>query len=201
MGFLAPILPAFLGGTGAAAGAGAAAGGIGLGTALQVGGSLLGIASAVGASSYQATVARNNAAIAERNAQLASTQAQEQQQQNDQQVAALIGEQEAIQGASGLTGASQLRTRRSTARLGRIDSANIRAQGTQNIQNARQQAENFRSEASAARSQGLASIFSGGLDIASSLVGGASSTRRANRITGSSYDPWVLRSGQNLRRA
>lgn len=193
MGFLAPVLGAF--------GVGGAAGGVGIGTALQVGGSLLGIASAVGAANYQAQVAKNNAQIAEQNAQLSSTQAQEQQQQNDQQVAALVGEQEAIQGASGLTGASQLRTRRSTQRLGRIDSFNIRAQGDQNIRNARQQAENFRGEAAVAKSNGLASIFSGGLDIASSLVGGSVSTRGANRISGNNtYDPWVLRSGQNLRR-
>lgn len=190
MSFLAPLVGAF--------GGGAASGGIGLGSILGAASSVIGIMGQVGAANYQAQVAKNNAAIAERNAQLASTQAQEQQQQNDQQVAALIGEQEAIQGASGLTGASQLRTRRSTARLGNIDSFNIRKQGDQNIQNSMQQAENFRAEARVAESNKMASIFAGGLDLAGSLIGGATSSRMANRLTPTSRDPWNSRFG-NLR--
>lgn len=187
MSFIAPLVGAL----------GAGAGGIG--TALQVGGSILGIASAVGAANYQSQVAKNNAIIAERNAQQASVQAQEEQLQNDQQVAAVIGEQEAEQSASGLTGTSQLRTRRSTARLGRQDSINIRLQGNQDIANNLQQAENFRGEARTARSNAIGAVLGGALDIGSSLIGGSASSRLATRANWS-RDPWVMRNGNNLRR-
>lgn len=196
MSFLAPIFAPIAGifGGGAAAGA---SGGLGLGSILGAASSIVSTVAAVGAANYQADVAKNNAVIAKENAERASVAAQEEQLRNDQQVAALVGEQEAAQAATGLSGASQLRTRRSTQRLGRIDSANIRSQGQENVRNFLQQSENFRGEASAARSQGLAAMFAGGIDLTRSLVGGASSTPMANRLR--SRDPWVERSGQNLR--
>lgn len=191
MAFLAPI--------------GAAIGGafsqIGIGTALSAGASVLGTISAVGASNYQAKVAANNAMIAEQNAEQASDRSQNEQLEADRETAALIGQQEAIQGASGLTGASQLRTRRSAQRLGRQDAENIRLGGDREIQNFRQQAENFRAEGRAAKTQGRGAILGGIFDVGSSLIGGAKGSRNANRITsGGAYDPWTLRNGRSLRR-
>lgn len=194
MGFLAPIFAPIAG----IFGGGAAGGGIGLGGILGAAGSIVSTIGAVGAANYQAQVAKNNEVIAKENAERASTQAQEEQLRNDQETAALVGEIEAGQGASGLTGASQLRTRRSVARLGKLDSTNIRKQGQENVRNFLQQAENFRGEAGAARSQGLAAMFAGGIDLGRSLLGGASSTPMANRLR--SRDPWRERSGQSLRR-
>lgn len=182
MSFLAPLGALFSGG---------------LGTALQVGGGLVGTLSAVGQANYQAQVAKNNANIAKENAQKASDQAQSQQLESDQQTAALLGEQEAIQGGSGLslgTG-SQLRTRRTAQRLGAQDAARIREAGNANIQSFLQQSENFQGEARVARSNMIGSAIGGTLNtlssISPSLVGGARSVRSANRI-----DPW-----RGLRRA
>lgn len=158
----------------------------GIGSFLSAGSSILGTIGAVGAANYQAQVAKNNAIIAERNARLASDQSQNQQLQSDQEVAALIGSQEAVQGASGLSigGASQLRTRRSAARLGRQDALNIREQGSSEIQNLLQQSENFRAEARSQKSAALGAMIGGAFDAGSSLVGGASSVRNPRRITG-----------------
>lgn len=190
MAFLAPL----------ATGISSAFSSIGLGTALSVGSSVLGTVSAIGAANYQAGVARNNAIIAERNAQQASDRSQNEQLEADRETAALLGEQQAIQGASGLTGASQMRTRRSANRLGRQDAENIRLGGDREIQNFRQQAENFRAEGRAAKSQATGALVGGIFDVGSSLISGARGSRNANRITQGSYDPWTLRNGRSLRR-
>lgn len=183
MSFVAPLF----------AGLGAAGGG--LGTALTVGSGLIGTLGSLGQMRYQAQVAQNNAQIADQNAQRASDQAQQEQLQSDQQTAALLGEQEAIQAASGLNleRGSQLRTRRTAARLGRQDANRIREQGNYNIQNYQQQAENFRADAAATKAQmfptalgGIASTFS---SISPSLVGGSKSIRAPNRI--GRVDPWA----------
>lgn len=174
MAFLAPLGALFTGG--------------GLGTALQVGAGVVSTLGAVGAANYQAQVAKNNAQIAEQNAAQASQQSQQEQLESDQQVAALIGEQEAIQGASGLSigGASQLRTRRTAQRLGRQDAQRIRDAGVVNIQSFQQQAENFRGEARVQRSNAIGSALGGVFgtlgSVQKSLVGGAKSTRNANRL-------------------
>lgn len=173
---------------------------IGLGTALSVGSSVLGTVSAIGAANYQAGVARNNALIAEQNAMQASDRAQQEQVEADRETAALLGEQVAIQGASGLTGASQLRTRRSANRLGQQDRENIRLGGDREIQNFRQQAENFRAEGRAAKSQATGALIGGIFDAGSSLISGAKGSRMANRLQAGSYDPWTLRNGRSLRR-
>lgn len=190
MAFLAPI--------GAAISSGFSS--LGLGTALSVGSTVLGTVSAIGAANYQGKVAANNARIAEQNAVQASERSQNEQLEADRETAALLGEQEAIQGASGLTGASQLRTRRSAQRLGRQDAENIRLGGDREIQNFRQQAENFRAEGRAAKAQRAGAILGGAFDIGSSLISGAKGSRNANRITAGSYDPWTLRNGRSLRR-
>lgn len=181
MAFLAPLAGVFGGGA-------AAGGGLGLGSILSAGSSILGTIGAIGSANYQAQVAKNNAKIAEENARNASQASQTEQQQNDQQTLALVGEQEAIQGASGLSvsGGSQLRTRRSAQRLGRQDSINIRTQGQSEVRNLLQQAENFRGEARAQKSAAFGSAIGGIFDVGASLVGGARSVRSANRITASS---------------
>lgn len=176
MAFIPPLLAA----------AGSALGGItasGLGTAFAVGSSILGTVSAVGAANYQAQVAKNNAAIATKNAAIASDQSQQQQVQNDTQTAALVGEQEALQGGSGLSGPSQMRTKLTANKLGAQDSLNIRTAGDANIQQYAQQSENFKADASAAKAEAAGSLIGGILGVGSSLVGGAKSTAKANRFT------------------
>jgi hypothetical protein len=176
MSFLAPLAGA-LGG--------------GLGTALQVGGGIIGTLGSIGQMNYQAQVAKNNASIAAENAQKASDQAQQEQVLSDQQTVALVGEQEAIQGGSGLNlgSGSQLRTRRTAQRLGRTDAQRIREQGNANIQGFLQQRENFLGEARVAKSNMFGAAIGGALDVAGklkpSLAGGARSVRSPNRL-----DPW-----------
>jgi hypothetical protein len=177
MAFVAPLFTAVSGALGGSAGIGSLLGGVG---------TIFSTIGAVGAANYQAQVAKNNAAIAERNAAQASDAAQNEQIQSDQQTAALIGEQEAIQGGSGLalTGASQLRTRRTAQRLGRQDALNIRTSGDNEIGQFLQQAENFRGEARSQKAAATGAMIGGALDFGSSLIGGAKSTKSANRITG-----------------
>jgi len=196
MAFLAPLAGVFGGGA-------AAGGGIGLGSIISAGAGLVSTIGAIGSANYQAQVAKNNAKIAEENARNASQASQQEQLANDQQTLALIGEQEAIQGASGLsvTGGSQLRTRRSAQRLGRQDSINIRTEGQSEVRNLLQQAENFRGEARAQKSAAFGSAIGGIFDIGSSLVGGARSVRSANRITGTTTTRPQVRIRTDLRRA
>lgn len=180
MGFLAPIagLAGGLGGAGSILG--------GIGTLVSVGGALMGGIAARNQANYQAAVAKNNAAIAKKNAAQASDVAQQSQLENDRQVAALVGQQEAIQSASGLSTSSpsMLRTRRTANMLGRQDSINIREQGNSDIQNYLQQSENFKGEASAAKASGRASMIGAFFEAGSSLISGATSVRSPSRITG-----------------
>lgn len=204
MSFLAAIpaaLSSLVGGAGAATGAGLSAGSVlsGIGTAVSVVGSVLGGVAANQAGQYQAAVAENNAAIAEQNMESASTAAQQQQLQSDNEIAAFIGSQEAQQSASGLstTGRSQLLTRRSAARIGRLDAQNIRRQGEAEARNFAQQAADFRGEAGQAKRAGQFGLVKGILGAGSSLIGAASPTRSP---LGNSFrrnnDPWY-----GLRRA
>lgn len=166
-------------------------GSAGLGSILQLGGALVSGIGALGAANYQAQVAENNAMIAEENAAKASQQAQLQQIQSDREIAALMGQQEAVQSASGLntTGRSQVLTRRRTARIGRQDAVNIIEAGRTETRNFQQQAASFRGEAQMARRAGLFNAIGAGIGGMTSLVGGASGSRsttaqrfRNNRI-------------------
>lgn len=184
MGFLAPLAGLAGAGAGAAAGAGSLLGGIG--ALVSVAGTLVGGIAAKNQANYQAQVAKNNATIAKKNAALSSDTAQQTQLESDRQTAALVGQQEGIQSASGLStgSASMLRTRRTANNLGRQDAFNIRKEGDSNIQNYLQQSENFRAEASAAKAGGAGSMLGAFFDAGSSLISSASSIRSPSRITG-----------------
>lgn len=176
MAFLAPIAGAL--------GGGSILGGIG--TAVSVVGTLVGAVASRNQANYQAQVAKNNSVIAKKNAASASDTAQQTQLESDRQTAALVGQQEAIQSASGLStgSASMLRTRRTANLLGRQDAFNIRKEGDSSVQNFLQQSENFRAEASAAKAGAAGSTLGAFFDVGSSLISGASSVRSPNRITG-----------------
>lgn len=166
---------------GAALGSGASA----IGTALSAVGSIVGTISAISQAQYQAAVAKNNSIIAKNNAMLASEQSQSQQQQADQKARALMGEQEAIQAASGLTGRSQQLTRNSARRISRIDAMNIREAGAHDIQNFLQQSENYSAEAANATKSIGATLLSGFLDVGQTLIGGAKTTSSQLTSSGS----------------
>ena len=132
--------------------------------------------------SYQAQVANMNAKVAQANADRARDRWQKDAEDNDFQTAALLGEQEVAQAASGvsLSGKSQIRTRQSARILGRRDTLNIRDAGELDRYNYLVQKANFKAEASAAKISGVSSLLGGFLSAAgslpSSMVGGSTST-------------------------
>lgn len=144
-------------------------------------------------SAYQSAVAKQNAAISERNAERSVGVAQREQQTQDDLTRAMIGEQIATQGASGLAlgGRSQIMTRKSARVLGRKDALNVRYAGEVERYNYMVEAANQRAgaqlktqekeslEKSAAYSRRTAgmSLLAGFIQGAGSLVNSFSSFR------------------------
>lgn len=193
MAFLAAIpaaISSLVGGTG-----------LTLGTALQAGGQLLTGVAAYGAAQYQAKVAEQNAAIARDNATKAAEQASQQAQQNDNEMAAFIGQQEAAQSASGIStqSRSSILTRKASARIAKLDRENIIKQGEANANNYFQQAADFKSSANASKSSGIFNLAGGVIGAGSTLIGGATSAPRSKLASRFRSDPWITRSGVNLR--
>lgn len=127
---------------------------------------------------YQAAVARNNARIAEENAARISEASQREGMRSDQDYRALLAEQLAIQGASGLDilGRSQVAARQLTQRTGRRAAKDISDEGTAEARRSLQEAANFRSEGKQAKTQGYisaaGSLLQGASNIGSTLVRG-----------------------------
>lgn len=166
----------------------------GIGTALSVGGAIMGGVSAMQQAKYQAEVAKNNAKVAQDNANRETTATQQRIMQSDNELAALAGEQLATQGASGLStgGRTQFLTRKQTKTIGRQDALNINEQGTQTSRNYLQQAADFRSEANMAKSAGRNALLQSVIGAAGSLVGTSKSTSSTSAMA-MKNDPWVTR--------
>lgn len=179
----APALAPLLGGLG---GAGAAAsGGLSLGTVLSGIGTAVGVFGQISANNARAAMARENARRAADNAVRTQQTSQIEQQAKDAETAAMLGELEAQQSASGLStlsGSSSLVRRRARV-LGRQDAMNLRRRGDVESQNYLNQAADFKAEAADAKRNNLFTFLSGATKIGSTLLGGASSTS-------STYDPW-----------
>jgi len=161
----------------------AAGGASAIGTVLSAVGTAVGVMSSIAQAKYQQQIAENNAIIAKNNADIAAEKTQSQQQINDQQSRALMGQQEVAQAASGLSGKSQLNVRKSTQKIARQDSFNIRQAGAYEIQNFLQQSTNFSAEAVNAGKQGTMNALAGLVSIGSTLIGGAQATKSSlNKI-------------------
>jgi len=142
-------------------------------------------------SRYQQKVIDMNKKLMEDNAARSVSVAQITQQEQDQEAKALIGEQIAQQGASGLSlgGRSQILTRKSAATLGRKDALNIRYAGEVDKYNILTEAANLNTEsvmkgmeagsydrsAEATRGQAGPTLLSGFIGGMGSLLGAASS--------------------------
>lgn len=193
MAFLAAI-PAALGSLASGVGAAASSFG-GLGSLISAGGAILSGVATANAASAQAQVAKDNAKINEENAQLANERQQEAVQLQDRQTAAALGEQAAIQGGSGLslTGRTQLLTRKAAAALGRQDAINVNEAGAREVRNYQQAVAGNLTEANMAKASGQNALLSGFINAGSSLIGGATTTRKKsfNSVTPKSYDPWA----------
>jgi len=163
MAFAAPLLaaaPAILG----------SAGGI-----AAIGSGALGAVTAISQGNYQAAVAKNNARIAEGNAEREALAAQQEAARSDREYAALAATQLVEQSASGLsTGSrSSIAARALTRRVGNEASRDIVGGGADAAQRLKQDAANFRAEAKNARTQGY-------LSAAGSIAGAASGFMSAN---------------------
>lgn len=158
---------------------------------MGVAGSLIGAASEANAARQAEETAQRNKQIAEENAQRVLTVAQEEQYQSDMEAAALFGEQEAIQAASGLNldSRSFIQTRNSARAIARQDAINIHEAAKIRAQAYRTEGDAYAADAAAARvAQGNAMI-GGLLGSATSIVGGARNlvsvapTRQSTRMT------------------
>lgn len=130
------------------------------------------------AGQYQSKVASMNADVAKQNAKRALQRSDVEAVENDRLTAELLGEQEAVQGASGLslTGRSFAANRMRTRILGRRDTLNIRQGGEVEAYNYKVQRSNFKAQAKSAK---IGSYFdlAGSVLSAGSILGNAKPTR------------------------
>ena len=126
---------------------------------------------------YKAQVARNNAIIAERNAQAAREAGAVKGQINDLKTKSLIATQLVTQAASGLdvnTG-TNVNVRESTHDVGRLDTLTIIANAGKEAAGYAAQAMNFEAEATLNEKSAKYAEDAGAINIMSSLLGGATS--------------------------
>lgn len=154
-----------------------------VGIALTAGAAVLGGIQQYNMAKFQEELANRNAQIAQDNAARAIQRSQVEQQDQDMITLAFLGEQEAIQAASGLGGRSQALARKSAAELGRRDALNVRQAGEIEAYNFQTQAMNFQAEASQARSAAGFGLLSGFMGAAQSLVGRSTSVRDPGRFS------------------
>lgn len=166
MAFVVPLLGA------AIAGGGTAAAGGSLLTALSVAGAALTGVSAIQQGQYQAAVAKYNAKQSEQDAAKTMEATQEESKRSDIQYAALLSQQIAEQGASGLDVGSRSfgQARMLTERVRGQQGQDIYNQGTSATGRLLADAANYRAQASQAKTQGYLTAAGAALDAAGSIV-------------------------------
>lgn len=129
------------------------------------------------ADNYKAQVARNNAIIAERNAQAATEAGGVGGQVNDLKTKSNIATQLVVQAANGLdvNSGTNVNVRQSTADLGHLDTLTILNNAAKQSAGFRAQGANFTAEAELDTSAAKYAEEAGGINIAASLLGGATS--------------------------
>lgn len=173
MSFLAPL-------TGAAAGAG------GLGTILQLSGTIMGALGSMQAANYQSALAERQAAMMEQQANDVRQAGQVNQQERDVEAAAIIGRERGRQAGSGFEGGSTSfrRRNRSASILARRDALRIRQDAEREAIGLENQAQGARATASNYKRAGRFSLLEGVFGGATDLVNGATfvNRRRAMQI-------------------
>lgn len=166
----------------------------GLSTLLTIAGIGVGIAGAVASTSatisannYQKQVAARQAEIMNTNAERAGQAAQQAQIQQDQQTAALLGEQLATQSASGLKigGKSQMLTRKSARELGRLDALTVRDAGDVEVFNYRMLAQDEADKIKYLNQANGTALLTGFLDAASVGLTGLKNLSAPGSLLGS----------------
>lgn len=157
-----------------------------VGTAFAVGSKIVGGLADFNASRYRAAVADRNAKFAEANAVSATQRSQVEQMEQDQVASVLMGEQQAVQGASGLSIGSRsfALTRKGTGDLARRDALRIRQQGDLEARNYRQEGADYSAGAKLERQGAIMGLIGTGFDVGATLVSGASKTGKTKAAKG-----------------
>lgn len=176
----------------------------GLSTLLTVAGIGVGLAGAVASTSatiqannYQKEVARRQAVIMNANAERAGQAAQQAQIQQDQQTAALLGEQLAAQSASGLKvgGKSQMLTRKSARQLGRLDALTVRDAGDVEVFNYRMLAQDETEKIKYLNQANGTALLTGFLDAASVGLTGFKNLSSHSSLLGQTKNTSLIKIG------
>lgn len=127
--------------------------------------------------SYKAQVAKNNAAIAERNAQAATEAGGIQGQANDLKTKNLVATQLVTEASSGLdvNSGTPAALRESAENLGHLDTLTILNNAAKNSAGFKAQGMNFEAESSLDKMSSANAKTAGEFQIATSLLGGAGS--------------------------
>lgn len=135
---------------------------------------------------YQSAVAKNNAKIAEDNANRASYAAQVEQYRSDREFQAQQGTLFATQAASGLDvlGRSQLMTRENLARVRGEQAVDIRQQGLYDVRNFQQEQANFLGESRALKTQSWMILASTAFDIGGTIAKSPTGQKLAHSLIG-----------------
>jgi hypothetical protein len=143
---------------------------------LGVAGSLIGAASEAEAAKQAEAYAKRNKEIAEENAQRTLTLAQDEQYDLDIAAKEMMGEQVAVQSASGLklSSGSFIQTRKTAKALARIDALNVHEAAQIRAKAYRTEGDSYAAEAEAARRAQGNAMLGGFLGAAGSIIGGAS---------------------------
>jgi len=172
---------AVLASLGAAAGAG---GGISFGSILGGIGTVVSAISQSNAANFQAAIDQQNADIANQNAIDTVAKSQEDQLALDLENAAIMDEQLALMGGSGISagsGSSQLK-RKSAKKLARKDATNLRDAGNQQADNFKQQQANFLNSKTLSKKRASSALVGGFLKGATSILGSSKSFSGSSRI-------------------
>ncbi len=126
---------------------------------------------------YQAQVARNNAIIAEQNAQFELQKGNVETENQNYKTRALVGTQKATQAANGLdvNSGSPLDVRRSTTELGHLDALTLLNNAAAKAAGYRAAGANYTAEAGLDEMKASSAKKAGAFSVASSLIGGVSS--------------------------
>ena len=146
-----------------------------IGTVVSAVGGVVGTMAQMQAASYQAAVAERNAQIMEQNARREVDRAQVETQDQSELAREQIGQVIAAQSASGISlqSGSPLVRRRGLQRLAERDAVRIRSDANVQAERFQQQSADYQGQAGMARSRGRMSLFSGVLNVGSTLIGGA----------------------------
>lgn len=182
MGFLVPLAAPLVGmfGGAAAAGAGAATTASVASTVLAATGAVLGGVGEMTAANYRAKVAKNNALISERNAELAATEGAYQESQQRYKTSKLVGAQKAAQAANGVDVAfgSPAAVRAESQAMGDLDALTLRY-------NSQKESQAYHSRAADARAEASMEKLAGKFALAKSFIGASNSIARG---AGEYYD-------------